>query len=442
MWWVAYSLLFFSLDALATEATALHPTLEPLEHHHHHHHDHVPSADRSVSPKDTPSDHTEEAPTVPQAIYAAFQEIEALAARSAYNEAQQKAESLIPLLEGNPRGQALLLRNLATLYGAQKHYVKAAEALERALAFGTLAKGDALKALWERGQYYLAAEAYPKAEQAMTQWLDQTPDPSPESLIVMSYLKVRLTQYRDALALAEKAISLSPSPKPEWFQLALGLYREARDMDGCVRMLSKLINTSPENVLYWRQLIGVYQESGQEQKALAVRQLMYARNMLTRTDEIIGLVEVLRYRGLSARAAELLQDEIKKGHVQETDSALELLASAWTESHELPKAAIVLEKAISHVDKNEFRHRLGQIYSEMHQWQKARNILYQAVKKGKLNNPGGAWLLLGLAEYRLHAKEKAREAFVKAAEIPAFQKTAQQWLEHIDRQAGVQASSH
>lgn len=394
------------------------------DHGHEHHHHHEEAA----------------APTVAPEIYQKFQAIEALAAKSAYGEAEQKILGLLPQLKDNPAAEALLRRNLATLHGMQKRYAQAAQALEKALALQALPTTDAAQARLELAQYHLAAENYPKAAEALSAWIGQAPEPKPEHFLLLADIRSRLKQYPEAAAAMKQAIARASQPKPEWYQALLGLYHEGHDHQGCARTLAALIDRSPDNPLYWNQLTGLYQEAGDEAQALAVRQLMYRRGMLKSSAEIVQLAQVLRYRGLSGRAAELLQEEIGKGRVEGSAKHYELLADAWTEAKELGKAAAALEKAVALTDTADIRHRLGQIYSELHDWPKARQSLDRALAQGNLKNPGGAWLLLGLAHYRLNEKDQARDAFVKAQAAPAVRLTARQWLEHMDKEAGQRRS--
>ena len=383
------------------------------------------------------------APTVSPEVFKEFQAIEELAAESAYAEAERKIRELLPRLQDDPAARALLLRNLATLHGLQKHYARAAATLEQSLELHALPAADASRARLEMGQYYAAAENYPKAAEALSAWIEQAPAPSPEQLLLLADLRARLGQPAEAAVLVEKAITRSPAPKPEWYQLLLGLYHEARDFQGCARVLAELIQRSPDNALYWQQLTGVYQEAGQEPQALAVRQLMHARGMLHSSEEIVQLVQVLRYRGLPTRAAELLQGEIDRGRVEGNPRHLELLADAWTEARDYGKAAAALEKAVARTDSGNTYHRLGQIYSELHDWNQARQALGRALARGGLKNLGGAYLLLGLAQYKLNARAEARDAFIKALATPAVRNTAQQWLDHIDREERqVRKDSH
>ncbi|MDD1650251.1 MAG: tetratricopeptide repeat protein [Methylococcaceae bacterium] len=434
-----------------------------------------------------------------------FQAIEALTAKGSLGEATQRGQALLPKLQDAPAARALLLRNLALLYGQQKHYLHAATLLQQSLDLHTLSAEDAARAQLDMAQYYVAAADYPKAAASLSAWLaqakapqpeqflllaeirgelkqyteaaevmerliarspapkpewlqraaqyyaaaenypkaaallsaslEQTPAPKPEQFLLLAEIQTRLKHYTEAARSLEKLIARSPEPKPEWYQMLLGLYHEDHNLEGCIQVLGHLLRQDAGNPLYWEQLMGIYQEAKQEQKALAVRQLMYTRGLLTKPDEIVQLVQVLRYQGLSARAADILQREIDKGGVEKNPRNLGLLAEAWTEARELGKAAATLEKSVAMADTGETLHRLGQIYSELHDWARARQALARALTRGGLKNPGGAWLLLGMANYRLNGKNEAREAFLQAKNTPAVSKTAEQWLEHIDREA-------
>lgn len=434
-----------------------------------------------------------------------FKAIEALSAQSAYAEAAKKGEALLPRLKDDPPAKCLLLRNLALLYGQQKHYLHAASLLQKSLDLHALSAENATKVQLDMAQYYVAAGDYPKAAATLSVWLaqakapqpaqflllaeihgelkhyaeaaevmerliahtpapkpewlqraaqyhaaagnypqaaallsaslEQSPSPKPEQFLLLVEIQTRLKHYAEAARVLEKLIARTPEPKPEWRQMLLGLYHEDHNLEGCVQVLCQLLRRDAGNPLYWEQLMAIYQEARQEQKTLAVRQLMYARGLLTKPDEIVQLVQVLRYQGLSARAAEILQRELDKGGVEKNPRNLGLLADAWTEARELGKAAKALEKSVTLADTGETLHRLGQIYSELHDWTRARQVLTRALTRGGLKNPGGAWLLLGMANYRLDGKNEAREAFLKARQSPALGKTAEQWLEHIDREA-------
>ncbi len=399
-----------------------------------HHHEH--SAKVQVHEHSAEAHHHESAaPTVSPEIYKEFQAIEALAAKSAYSEAEHKIQELLPGLKDNPAARALLLRNLATLYGLQKHYAHAAETLEQSLAARALPAEESIRAMLEMGQYWIAAENYPKAAEALSAWIEQASAPAPEYFLLLADIRGRLGQYPEAAALVEKAIARAPQPKPEWYRLQVGLYHAAHDHEGCARALAALIERSPDNALYWNQLTGVYQEAGKEAEALAVRQLMYKRGMLKTSAEIVQLAQVLRYRGLHGRAAELLQGEIDRGGIASDARNFDLLADAWTEARDLRKAAAALEKAAAVADSGDNQYRLGQIYSELRDWPKARRALSRALALGSLKNPGGAQLLLGMAYYRLDEKGEARSAFVRAQASPALRATADQWLKHLDREA-------
>lgn len=377
---------------------------------------------------------------VPADVLQEFKAIEELAAMASYPQAAERSEKLLPRLHDAPAARALLLRNLASLYGQQKHYVHAAHILEQAIGLNALAAGEAAKARLELGQYQAAAGDYSRAAGTLGEWLQANPSPQPEHFLWLADIRTRLKQYPQAAALVEKAIAAAPQPKSEWFQLLLGLHHESGNHDGCVRALLALIEREPDDPVHWSQLAGVYQEAGKGGHALAVQQVMYRQGLLKSPAAIVQLAQALRANGLYSRAAELLQQEVDKGGVAAEAQHLELLAGIWTEARELKRAAAALERAVATKESGDAYHRLGQIYSELHDWNRARQALSRALARGGLKNAGGAYLLLGLAHYRLDAKDQARAAFIKAQGAPATSQAAKQWLEHLDREAQRQRS--
>lgn len=368
-------------------------------------------------------------------VLAEFQAIEALSAQSNYAEAARKAEALLLQLKDEPAARALLLRNMASLYGLQKHYLHAASLLEQSLALRALPSEEARRAQLELSQYYLAAENYPRAASTLAEWIRQAPSPKPEQYLLLAELCLRLHQPTEATRVLEELITRAPEPKAEWYQQLLGLHHEQHQLEHCIRVLDELLQRHPDNALYWQQLAGIYQEAGQVSRVLAVQQLMYTRGLLRSEKDIVQLAQVLRYQGLPNRAAEILQREIDNGGIANSPGNLGLLADTWTEARELRKAAAALEASAALARTGETLHRLGQLYSELHDWGRARQALAQALSRGGLKNPGGAYLLLGMAYYRLNAKHEARTAFLQAQGTPAISHTAQQWLAHIDQES-------
>lgn len=368
-------------------------------------------------------------------ILAEFQAIEALSAKADHAGAARKAEALLQQLKDEPPARALLLRNMATLYGLQKHYAHAAALLEQSLALRALPAEEAHRVQLELSQYYLAAENYPQAAATLAEWLKQAKTPKPEQFLLLAELCLRQHQPAEATRALEELIARTPEPKAEWYQQLLGLHHEQQELEHCIRVLDELLQRHPDNPLYWQQLAGIYQEAKQPAKVLAVQQLMYARGLLRSEKDIVQLAQVLRYQGLPIRAAEILQREIDSGGIARSPANLGLLADTWTEARELRKAAAALEKSATLARTGETLHRLGQIYSELHDWGRARQVLTQALSRGGLKNPGGAYLLLGMACYRLNARNEARDAFLQAQGTPAISHTAQQWLAHIDQES-------
>lgn len=380
-----------------------------------------------------PASETNVSSVLPPEALTAFQAVEALTAKAAYGDAVQKIQEWLPRFQDRPEIQAVLLRNLAALYGRQKHYRHAAMIQEQALALHAFTDQDERQALYDLGQYYLAADDYAKAAEVLTHWSEKAAAPTAEQWVLLAELQLHLKQYPQAAMLMEKGIAQAAQPKEEWYQRLVAIYHETQDWQACMRILGILIQRSPDNPLYWNQLTGIYHEAGKDLHALAVRQVMCRRGMLKAPAEILQLAQIMRFRGMPARAAELVQRELDQTTLEANVPSLSLIADAWTDARELEKAAVAVERLAALTSEAENYHRLGQLYSELHDWGKARQAMLRALSHGKLKNPGGAYLLLGLAHYRLHDRAQAREAFVKALDTPTVRKTAQQWLDHLQR---------
>lgn len=416
----------------ATLVHAADPATDEHAHHHDHHHEHHAAPEATRQQPETPTI------SLSAETYQEFQSIQSLARQGDFAAAERKAQALLPRLQNEPLASCLLLRTLAAIHGVQRRYQEAVTTQQRCLTLAALPAAELRQALLELGQYQVAAGDTALAAATLTEWRALVTPATPEQLMTAADLLVRLQRPGEAIHAAEEAIAgAGAAAKLEWYELLLSLYHAEKDYRGCEKALTALIDRAPEEARHWNQLARIYQESGDERRALATRQLMYHRGLIQEPAEIIHLAEVLRSRGMPRPAAELLTRELERGRIEATPANLETLAEAWLQARELRQAAAVLEKSAAAGRKGDTYHRLGQIYSELHDWAKARRALSQALALGQLRDPGGSHLLLGLAHYRLKARAEAQAAFTEASRYANVARTAKQWLDLLQRETSA-----
>ena len=103
------------------------------------------------------------------------------------------------------------------------------------------------------------------------------------------------------------------------------------------------------------------------------------------------------------------------------------------------KAVAPLEQAAALDPTGDLYVRLAQVHIQREKWSDATAALSKAISKGKLEAPGDAVLLMGIAYYSNKQPEKARSWFLRAGNHAATRKEAATWVQYVDRELAAQA---
>ena len=134
------------------------------------------------------------------------------------------------------------------------------------------------------------------------------------------------------------------------------------------------------------------------------------------------------------KAAKVIDKGVKAKQIEPTSKTLELLGNAWRQAQEIKRAIPEMAEAARKSDKGELWARLGNIYLDNDEFEKAADAVRAALKKGGVKRPDTAQLVLGMAEFNLKNYDSARKAFREAKKNERSQKYAEQWIEFMDRE--------
>ena len=371
---------------------------------------------------------TGENPSISPWLYKKLTKTEKLIANKSYTEAGQQLNKMLADVDKGSYEEATVLRSLSSVYALQGKYAKAAQMLSKALALNVLPGKQEQQALLNLGQLYMATDQYQKAVAVLEPWLAKNPESDPEIVILLANAYTQLKQYRKALPYVQKAIKLSKKPVESWYQLNLAIYYEMQQYKPAASLLEQMMRYFPDKKDYWDQAASIYQQLKQYQKAASIKQLAYIKGFLTSEKEILQLANLLSYIDMPYQSATLLAKELKKRRVTGSSNNWKLLADTWTQAREYDLAVAALQKASSLNAKGQLFQQLGRIYVEQEKWTEAVTALNKAMAKGGLNQPGEAYLLLGMAHHELKQNQAARNAFLKAQKYSQSRKAANQWL--------------
>ncbi len=190
---------------------------------------------------------------------------------------------------------------------------------------------------------------------------------------------------------------------------------------------------------YWIQLSGMYGEVGEEDKQLAVMESALQAGYVTKSNDILTLVQLYLYHGVPFKAAKLLNDSIEQGLVVAEVRYLDMLAQAYIAANDNDKAIPVLKDAAKIADSGKFDAYLAQAYFNTERWALAYEAADAAIVRGGLKRQGDMHLVKGMASYNLQQFERSLMAFTQAQKQPESVKTAKQWFHYVEREQGVKS---
>ena len=156
--------------------------------------------------------------------------------------------------------------------------------------------------------------------------------------------------------------------------------------------------------------------------------------MLEKHSELLRLAQLYLYYEVPYKAAIILEKELNAERIEDEEKNWEQLANAWLSAREWKKAIPPLTKAAEMSEDGRLFLRLGQTYMQEEDWKNAEKNIRYAIKKGDLENPGRAWLLLGITRNKKGIKfeNSALFAFKRSTGYEDMEADARRWVKVIE----------
>jgi Tfp pilus assembly protein PilF len=224
---------------------------------------------------------------------------------------------------------------------------------------------------------------------------------------------IDLKQVAHARDEAEKSLRLQIKANPRAYVLILAALQQLGEREQSAEILELLVAAQPQNSTYWQQLSTTYLNLAAAAKtpadvqrhtlrAILAVERAQALGLLRNSRENLNLVALYFNLQRFDRATSLLEKGLENGDIESTRHSWEFLASAYQQSHQVPKALASLEKAVNAFPQDgQLEFTLAQIlYSEDRPADTLAH-LEKAVSKGGLDKPGQAHLFLGYVAFEL-----------------------------------------
>ncbi|MBW2288338.1 MAG: tetratricopeptide repeat protein [Deltaproteobacteria bacterium] len=333
--------------------------------------------------------------------------------------------------------KASMYQTFAFVYSSQGKYKQAIPYFEKCLAQDSMPEAAARQTEYNLGQLYMSQERYRDALKILEPWLKKADNPSASAYYLVGMAHVQLEDAKTALPFARMAVKKSKKPRQSYLQMALALEFENKNFKHVARLLEVLITYFPKKS-YYLQLSSVYAQLGKDKKSLSAMELAYLQDMLTTENELVRLSQAYLYHEIPYKAAHVLEKGIENKQIEANAKNLQSLGDAWLHARELEKALDPLKQSAAKSGDGNLFVRIAQVHLERGENSKAVAALQKGLAKGGLDDPGNAYLLVGIA----HSTEKrfgpARDAFAKAGNYEKSRTAAAQWTRHVEQQESIQ----
>lgn len=351
------------------------------------------------------------------------------------------ARRVLDQLKASPKLSPYELAQLYNFYGfiyyAEENYTQSIASYQKVLEQPEIPQGLRDQTLYTLAQLYFTTEKWQKAIDLVNQWLATATNPGPEPYILLGSGYYSLERWKDMIQPIETAMRIArerDNPvKEQWYLLLRAAYYEMENYQKVKDILEVLVVSWPKKE-YWTQLSAMYGELKSESKQLAAYEAAYDQQLLTRSAELVQLAQLFLQANVPYKASRVLEKGFEAGIIDKKADNYRLLANSLQLAAEDRKAIPALKTAAGMSDDGQLFVRLANSYLNVSEYDACIESARKGLDKGGLRRQDNAYVVLGMCLYEKDQYEQAKKAFRSAARDKRSAKTANQWIQFIERE--------
>ncbi len=349
-----------------------------------------------------------------------------------YQEALQAVGTVLNRtgLSDYERAVSVQLRGHVNL--ALERYDQALRDFEEVVRTDAMPNAQHFAMIFQMAQIYIVQEQFETGLRTLDEWFAYTDTVTAAAYEMQASALAQLKRYREAIVAIDKAIAMSADPKDSWYQLKLAMHFELKEYPQAAAVLEILIARDPNRKNYWTQLSSIHMAMDDTRKALSVMALAHRKGLLDRESEWIQLYQLYSLAEVPTKAAQILESGLTGNVIESTQKRWEDLGNAWYQAHELDKALQAYARAGALSADGKIDLQRAYILVDQEDWAAAEEALGEATRKGGLDRPCNAMLLLGMAQFEQNKRQAAQQSFNRSASDERCRSGATQWLQHLE----------
>ncbi|KAA2284041.1 tetratricopeptide repeat protein [Arenimonas fontis] len=310
----------------------------------------------------------------------------------------------------------------------------AIEHMTKAIDTNALPNNNHFSTMHTLASIYAQEEQYDKSIEYLDRYIAETRTDKADVYALKGQIHYNSEQYPQAVEAIKQAMQLQKQNQPaSWQQILMASYHEMGDDNAALALAEQLYRDSPEDKQVVLNLVTIYSQLDQSDKAIALMEQARAKGMLTEQRDYEVLYSAyLNTDGGEAKAAEVIKEGLDKGLLPGDARTYTYLGQAYYFSDQVSPAIEAFRKAAAAAADGEPGLYLSQILSNEDRQPEAKAAAQAALAKG-LRKPGEAWMIVGRAEFYMDNLPAARAAYQEAMKDPATREQARKALAQISR---------
>lgn len=369
--------------------------------------------------------------SVTSGTYNKLTDIQELLGEEKTEEAYEELLELREDVDADTIDEAMVLQMLGYTEMSRENYSEAIDYMKASLALDKLPEQMKYELGYMVAQLLASQEKFDEAIGFAEEWFETLEEPKPEQLMFMANLLAQTERYARALPYAERAVEQSEKPRESWYQLLISSSFILEEYEKTAQYLKATVSRWPDEPRYWEQLASIYMMLEEQDQALVTLQLAWRNDVLTKENSIRSLVQLTISRGIPERGGRFLQAALEQELVPREEKFLELLVNAWSAGREYDRAITALEELATVTETGDPYLRVANIHVERARWSEAEEAAKRAQQLG-VEEPGKAWLTLGIALIEQEQFSEGVEAFRKARAFDYAERQAKGWLNYAE----------
>jgi len=285
-------------------------------------------------------------------------------------------------------------------------------------------------------QLNLVVENYQQARDYCEQIIEIAGETlKPIDYTLLAQANYKLEDWNEALKAAkagrELSLEMQKLPKENLLLLLNAIHFELGQMESMLGVLEELIKHYPKTS-YMLYLASVYGQLDRLDKQTVLMESLYEDGRIIKGSQLRNLASLYLSENTPYKGAMVLEKALENGQMKATAANFELLAQAWRFAAEREKAISTLNEAAKLSENGDNYLQKAYLHFDMAQWKDTENTLALGFSKGLSERlEGEAWLLMGMAQFKMKEYSKALEACEQAKNYEKSLQHAESWIIYI-----------